>query len=367
MNASFESASELDDAEAGLRNDEANTWMLRGIALLQANTRESLAGSLDCFDRATVLRRGLPFGRNPWYLYGFIAGWLNRGDALTRLGSRENLEAALECYAAALRRLEGLPPEAHPLFRKRHAIAWTNRGITLQKRGKDGDAAAAAASFARGLEILRKARAEKDPDLSFLMSGMLVNRGNALLDLVPASAAEARESAEEALRLVAGREGENVLEAETGLKARHVLCRANAHLIEADGLSAPDALKMAAATTDLVEEGLHLARTWESRGCGQFRPLAAELFRFGALVYQAYQPQFLGEYLQENLAGGGNERERRAASMEALWREMRDIQRNIFNTVNTPEYSAFLERLRQVRLGEEKLRAMVGEGAKGKE
>jgi hypothetical protein len=92
--------------------------------------------------------------------------------------------------------------------------------------------------------------------------------------------------------------------------------------------------------------------------------LATELFRFGALVYQAYQPQFLGEYLLENVSGTGGEKQRRDAAMEVLGREMRDLQRNIFSAVNTPEYGTFLERLRQVRLGEEKLKAMFGEDVK---
>lgn len=365
MNSSLEPVSELNRTGAGVRNDEANTWTLRGIALLQAGTRESLAESLACFDRAIGLRRDLPFAENPWYLYGLTAGWLNRGDALTRLGSPENLEAALESFDRALQYLEDLPVEAHPLFRKRRAIAWTNRGIALQKRGGEKDGNAAAAAFAKGLEILRSSPAE-DPDRAFLLSGMLLNRGNVLLDLDPANAREARESAEEALGLVAGTERQNVQEAETALKARHVLCRANAHLIEAKNLSAAAALKMAAETTDLVEDGLRLAQAWEAGGHGQFRTLATELFRFGALVYQAYQPQFLGEYLLENVAGAGGEKQRRAAAMEALGREMRDLQRNIFNAVNTPEYGVFLERLRQVRLGEEKLKAMFGEEVGGR-
>lgn len=56
-----------------------------------------------------------------------------------------------------------------------------------------------------------------------------------------------------------------------------------------------------AEATDTVDEGLAVARKFESRDRSPLRPLAARLFRLGAQLYGAHQPQFLGEFLLENL------------------------------------------------------------------
>jgi hypothetical protein len=53
--------------------------------------------------------------------------------------------------------------------------------------------------------------------------------------------------------------------------------------------------------TDAVDDGLALARGWEQRGVPHFRPLAFDLFRFGARVYARYQPQFLDEFIADNM------------------------------------------------------------------
>ena len=42
-------------------------------------------------------------------------------------------------------------------------------------------------------------------------------------------------------------------------------------------------------------------RNWEQRGVPHFRPLAYDLFRFGARVYARYQPQFLDEFIADNM------------------------------------------------------------------
>ena len=53
--------------------------------------------------------------------------------------------------------------------------------------------------------------------------------------------------------------------------------------------------------TDAVDDGLALVRSWEQRGGVWFRGLAFDLFRFGARVYAHYQPQFLEEFIEDNL------------------------------------------------------------------
>jgi hypothetical protein len=65
---------------------------------------------------------------------------------------------------------------------------------------------------------------------------------------------------------------------------------------EADAVTPEDVHE----ATDAVDDGLALARRWEQRGVDGFREIADDLFRFGALVYGRYQPQFLGEFIADH-------------------------------------------------------------------
>jgi hypothetical protein len=83
------------------------------------------------------------------------------------------------------------------------------------------------------------------------------------------------------------------------------------------------------AATDAVDEGLAIARQWEQRGVDRFRGLAYDLVRFGTRVYRLYQPQFLSEFVLENLdparSSGAyvGSPEMRAAALESLWLSFR--------------------------------------------
>ena len=81
--------------------------------------------------------------------------------------------------------------------------------------------------------------------------------------------------------------------------ARHVLCHTMARHLSAtsDGTVTEDVHE----TTDIVDEGLGLARRWEQAGVVRFRAIAHDLFRFGARVYALYQPHFLDEFVRDNL------------------------------------------------------------------
>ena len=89
------------------------------------------------------------------------------------------------------------------------------------------------------------------------------------------------------------------MSAGAGLQARHELCRLCAHgLSQAGDEEMPRDVHEA---TDAVDEGLELVRSWEQRGVPFFRPFALDLFRFGARVYARYQPQFLDEFIADNM------------------------------------------------------------------
>lgn len=338
---------------AEVRNAVASGCMKRGIALLNENTTASLTDSLHWFERAIELRRSLRLRENPWYCYVLAAGWMNRGDALTRLGSGGNLAEAVRSYDQALTLLRTLEPESNPLFRKRLALAWINHGLALQEQGTSVSLRAALASFDKAIAILRDPfvleRAESRP----ILACALTNRGNVLLGLATPAPASARKSVEQALALIAGTEEQELVAAETGLKARHVLCRAIAWQL-ADRTATTTSEDLVAAATDAVDDGMKLARHWEARGERRFRDLAGELFRFGAHAYQMHQSHFLTEFLLENLDPCRSrdalpvDPKMHAVAGEAIACAFAEIQRDGFRSLNTPHFDRFLKMLRQL-------------------
>ena len=341
-----------------LRNAMASGWMKRGIALLNENTEESLTASLQWFDGAIELRRSLPLQERPWYRYVLAAGWMNRGDALTRLGSTENLAEAVRSYDQALVPLRTLDLESNPLFRQRLALAWTNRGLTLQVQGTPASLRAALESFDEAIAVLRASSDPEKQEICSLLASALTNRANTLLRLSPPNTALARESAEQALSLVAGTEAEAILAAETGLKARSIFCQAIANQLE-DRTTVPGDL--VASATDTVDGGMKLARLWEARGEERFHDLAGELFWFGARVYQMHQPHFLSEFILENLDPLQSsdafpvDREMHAAAGEVIGRALAELQGDGFRSLNTPRFDRFVEALRQLRVTQARL------------
>lgn len=344
------------------RDRVANGWTRSGIAFLQENTEASLRESILCFDQAITLRSSLPLEENVWFRYGLTAGWLNKGDALTRLGSTDQLLQAVHCYNEALSHLLFLPVEEHLLFRKRRIIAWTNRGITFQKLGLKEMLPEAIRSFEEALAILTSPATPKDKEFQCLQAGVWMNLAHVLLQSGGDRFHEARAAATEAISGVANRESISLPEAEVGLKARHALCQTNAHLLSEGEADPSLILELVSEATDAVEESIELAKTWEGRDIHDFRPLLHELFRFGARIYQSYQPHFLVEFLLEGLEDSASLRASSDVytdSMNLLWKEIRALQEKGFQSINTPHFEQVLERFREVRLAESRLRVLA--------
>jgi hypothetical protein len=354
-NASNQNAAEI-------ANHQGSLWMKRGIALLNENTSASLKLAIGNFDRAIDLRRSLPLDTNPFFRHGLAAGWMNRGDALTRLGSVENLAEALRSYDAALETLRSLPLDTNSLFRRRMAIAWQNRGLTLQAQRRAAAAMEARRCFETAIATLQTGNAAAIADREFLLAAAWMNYANVLIwDDAIESAIQARAAAKQALALTTPLETQDLAMAETGLKARHVLCQAVAGLLGEKGQSDFAKDELLAEATNAVDAGMTLARHWEQSGAGPLRPLARELFRFGARAYQMYQPHFLNEFLLENLdpaqssGAFAGDSHMHLAALESLWRSFREIHRDGFKMPATPQFDQFLEKLGELRLAEERL------------
>jgi hypothetical protein len=125
------------------------------------------------------------------------------------------------------------------------------------------------------------------------------------------------------MALVAGVERQDADSAEVGLMARHILCQTLSESLSSNitDRAIPDYVHEA---TDIVDDGLDLVRHWEQKGIARFRDLAYDLFRFGARVYARYQPQFLNEFVLDNLdpsqcsPGYVESAEMRSAALEVL-------------------------------------------------
>jgi hypothetical protein len=275
--------------------------MKRGIGLMNEPTRESIIEALVCFDAALEMRRQLPLADAPMLRFGLAASLLNRADALVRLRDAAQLASALQSYDEGIAVLGTLALDDDIRFPRRLAMAFQNRGLALlaQWPAAFDDAIA---SFRSAIDVLEHDRCASLPDRQYLLAVAWTNLANAhVSQATDDSWSPARESARQAIALMAATEADDVNAAEAGLNARHVLCRAMARrqtlTMRVDAAIDEDVHD----ATDLVDEGLALARLWEQKGVSRFRPIAYDLFRFGARVYALHQPQFLNEFVRENM------------------------------------------------------------------
>jgi len=314
----------LDPSEIDTINAEASVLMKRGIGLMSEGPPEAMTEALACFDRALEMRRHLPYNQVPMLGYGLAACLLNRADALAQLGSRAQLAAALDSYDEGIVVLRDLPLSEDPRFPRRLAMAHQNRGLALQARG-GVEALAAAVAFAGAIEVLEADYSALIPDRQYLLAVVWTNLANAHAS-APAMASESapRDAALQAIALVAEFERDNADFAEVGLKARHVLCRTIARRLSTPASGDEGMPEEVHEATDAVDDGLALIRGWEQKSVTAFRGVAHDLFRFGARVYARYQPQFLEEFVHDNLSPANSSAdyvdsvEMRSAAQEVL-------------------------------------------------
>jgi tetratricopeptide (TPR) repeat protein len=274
---------------------QASALMKQGISLM--NDQSAVADALACFDQALAMRRQLPTADVPLFRYGLAACLLNRADALVRLGGAAHLEDALLAYDEGIAVTCDLALSSDPRFPRRLAVAYQNRGLALAMRG---DLDAALGSFEAAATLLEDEASAAIEDRRYMRAAVWMNLANARIAAGrPELDDPAQEAALRAIAAVDGLEADDPGYADIGLRARHVLCRVAANRFSAspEGAAAEDVH----GATDAVDEALDLIRRWEQRGEARFRGLAADLFRFGARVYASFQPQFLDEFVADNV------------------------------------------------------------------
>ena len=293
-------AGDFDQGDVDTKDAHASDLMHQGMDLMMDPRPEAASEALACFDRALAIRETLPLETSPLLRFGVAACWLNRADALMRLSGVPQIAEAVRSCDKGIQVLRTLPLGEDARFPRRLALAHHNRALFLQAQGRPvGDAIP---DLDEALAVLQSEDAAAIEDLPYLLSVVWTNLAHALaVEGSPEAAVRARAAASQAIALVSEAEGEAPGAAEVGLKARHALCRALAQRLsagQAADTTTPDDVHEA---TDAVDEGLALVRLWEQRGVAAFRGAAVDLFRFGLNIYLVYQPQFLQEFLDENL------------------------------------------------------------------
>ncbi|HWA08247.1 MAG TPA: tetratricopeptide repeat protein [Opitutaceae bacterium] len=278
----------------------AAEWLRRGQACEALGTPEALAEAVRCHDEAVgmLLSSFTTKPARPGLARELAIAWMNRGNALQKQPRAESLAQAVASYDRAIELLR--PPPADDAGRNSLGAAWLNRGQALHRQGTPAALTEALRSQREAIALLRTLPLAADPAFRCNLAGALVNEANLLLDDGFGRHQESRRSARSSLALVLADETARPVAAILGLQARRALCDAIGRLLLANtsGLTLSE---LADEAGDAVDDGLALARLWERRGCPDLRPLAERLFVFGARLYRGYQPQFLAEFILENL------------------------------------------------------------------
>ncbi len=295
------------------------TELLRGGQGIEA--RGEFRAALAFYDEAIATLGALPSDDFEVRRVHGVA-WMNRGNALQKIADRSSLASAVEAYDVAIALLQRLPVETTPAHRNHLGAAWLNRGHALLTAN---DATGAVASLERAIAHLETLPltppSDENAAYRLNLAGAHVNLAHARLGVAPTQAAD---SARTALALLAPVERRDLAFAEMSLRARRALVVAIGEQL----VGARDVAALAAEASDVIDDGLALARDAENRGA-TLRPLALRLFRLGAQLYRAHQPHFLAEFALENLApeAFGPDAEFRSVASETITAALDDLRR----------------------------------------
>ncbi len=271
----------------GLR-EESIRRMHAGISLLERGMAED---ALACFREAVEMRERMPWREEPESAWLLAASWIHCGDVLLRLRGEDFPGDVLHALDRGIEAMNHVPLGDHPAFPDRLILSWVKRATLC---GEEGRGEEARAGFARAEALFGEWGPDATPGRLLLASMFHANRARFLIGENEGKAAwhDARRAVD--ILRDAGTEPAVLL---AGAKARGIQCRALALLLdEPDGLR--ETGDWIAEATDSAEEALRMAGR---HGCTE--PWVEDLVRYGAKIYRVCQPQFLGDFLCEWLAG----------------------------------------------------------------
>jgi tetratricopeptide (TPR) repeat protein len=273
-------------------------------AVVEQSTRLMVAGmewidrsdwrkAADCFLEAGRLRELLPWREDVECAWMFAAAWLNFGDMLLRIGDPELLPDAVVSFDKVIAAMAHVPLEGKPEHAERLALTRLNRAGAWTDQG---EWAAAMEDFEEAERVLGIWGEEATPVSRFLSAMLQVNRGRLKIQMQEAiPALDDIAAALEKLKPLT-LTGEI---AQAHIQAWSLRCRALALLLDEPG-GAEKVGDWIAEATDSAEEALK----W-IRASGFRDTWVTDLVRYGAKIYQACQPHFLGEFLIEWLGPRG--------------------------------------------------------------
>jgi hypothetical protein len=308
---------------------ESTRWMAAGFDAMAGGDWQGAAG---IFRAAAESRERLPWRTDEEAAWLLSASWLNLGDVLLRMENTAVLGEALEVLDRTLRVMACLNPACNPAFVDRMILTWLNRAAVFHGMG---DAEGSLRDFAEGEALLAKWGETDTPGRRFLAAMLRVNRARTLV-----LAVRPLEAWQEASRGVSHLRGipPTPDAALAGILARSIQCRALAMLLDEPG-GADKVGDWIAEATDSAEQALSLVRATGFRG-----DCVADLVRYGAIIYRACQPHFLGEFLVEWLGPAGPLAGDTALKKEMsgiLWLSITDAEQKV---LAAPHETEFVER-----------------------
>lgn len=222
---------------------------------------------------------------------------MNQGHAQQLANDPAQITAAISSYEQAIAILRLLPHAENADLANSLGAAWMNRGQLLHRLRSNAQIAPALESFQAAITVFQSIKGPANPWIRRNFLGTILNRAVLLMDLSEHRGALA--DARLALQLATQHERDELVDADLSLKLRRLACDAIGQLIVV--VPAADQTALAAEASDLVDDGLALAREWSAKGESALDHVALRLFRFGAQLYRTYQPHFLAEFVLEQI------------------------------------------------------------------
>jgi tetratricopeptide (TPR) repeat protein len=284
---------------------------------------------------------------------------MNRGNVLQKIAAQGTSpqpapQPAVAAYDQAIAFFQTLSLDNH-IHRNHLGAAWLNRGHAALGTA---DVDAAIASFQEAITHLTELPLDENPAYRLNLAGAWANLAHTQLATDPSAA---KEDAEMALHLVDSAESSVLAFADMSLRARRALAMAMGQVLAASRNEIELATDIASKASDVIDDGLALAREWERRGTSHLRPLALRLFRLGAHLYRVHQPQFVAEFVLENLdpaipAPFSGDAEFLAVADEVLTGCLAELQRPRLLIAGSPNSARLLETAQSLRDAQQRLR-----------
>lgn len=331
---------------------QAGSCIRAGQTLETQGTLEAFIEAVSRYDQARSLVRALPLDSERVRLALAIAS-MNRGNALQKQHTPPALDAAVSAYDEAIALLRTLPIDRNATDRNTLGAAWMNRGHAQLARGEPASVTESLRSFREAIAVLRSLPLNDSTSFRVNLAAALMNEANALMKTQDPIGAIA--SAQSAIAVTAEVEKLEPILADIGLKARRAACEALGYRLYLASQRGEPTKEIGDQAIDLVDEGLALARHWETKGEQRFRYIAVRLFHFGAQLYAAQLPDYLAEFILEHIdpehsVGAMADTEEFyliASDIIARARKALEARRAAF--LDTPETARLLQRFRSLR------------------